>query len=182
MIISRLACEPTITTTIQTTFEKPMSDPTQPTKVCTTCRISHPTTNFFRNRSKKDGLSSLCKSCSTKLIRQWRTTPEGMESVCRHNRKPRDKSIQERWRKTPAGRAYRITVQQKYRARNKDKSNARDAVNAEVKHNRLPRAKTLPCVRCGKPAREYHHHQGYTPQHRLHVVAVCRSCHLILDH
>ena len=53
----------------------------------------------------------------------------------------------------------------------------RSAVTSAVKHGLLPRPATIPCVDCGKPAQEYHHHLGYAPEHWLNVVAVCRTCH-----
>ena len=42
---------------------------------------------------------------------------------------------------------------------------------------RLPRPRDVACTGCGAQAAEYHHHKGYAPEHRLDVVAVCRSCH-----
>jgi hypothetical protein len=41
----------------------------------------------------------------------------------------------------------------------------------------LPPAKTLLCVDCGAQAQEYHHHNGYEPEHLLDVIPVCRACH-----
>lgn len=51
------------------------------------------------------------------------------------------------------------------------------AVEYAVKTHRLAPAKTLPCLDCGGPAVEYHHHLGYERRHWLDVVALCDSCH-----
>jgi hypothetical protein len=54
---------------------------------------------------------------------------------------------------------------------------ARAYVNRQIRDGKLPRASTKPCVRCGKRAREYHHHLGYEREHWLDVTPVCSVCH-----
>ena len=51
------------------------------------------------------------------------------------------------------------------------------AVREAIAAGRLPRPRDVACTGCGAQAAEYHHHKGYAPEHRLDVVAVCRSCH-----
>lgn len=41
-----------------------MSDANNTTKVCGTCRISKPTSDFSANKSKKDGLQYRCRECA----------------------------------------------------------------------------------------------------------------------
>ena len=52
---------------------------------------------------------------------------------------------------------------------------AHDAVRHAIKGGQLQKPTDLVC-RCGKPARQYHHHFGYEG-HELDVVALCMSCH-----
>lgn len=40
-------------------------------KTCSRCRAEKPVASFHRNRSKRDGLSSLCKSCDSARQRQY---------------------------------------------------------------------------------------------------------------
>ena len=58
-----------------------------------------------------------------------------------------------------------------------DQQGAVDAVRHAVKMGRMEPAPSLPCLDCGKPAAQYHHHLGYDRRHRLDVVALCRRCH-----
>lgn len=55
---------------------------------------------------------------------------------------------------------------------------ARGRLNEAVRDGKLPRARTLACVDCGEPAREYDHLHGYDDEHALDVEAVCRPCHV----
>lgn len=50
---------------------------------------------------------------------------------------------------------------------------AHRAVNSAVARGDLPPARTLACVDCGKPARDYDHRDYGKP---LEVEPVCRSC------
>lgn len=60
---------------------------------------------------------------------------------------------------------------------------ARQRANVAVRTGQLPRPNTLPCADCGhiwRPGErrhEYDHHQGYEPEHHLHVQALCSTCH-----
>lgn len=54
---------------------------------------------------------------------------------------------------------------------------AREAINGAVQRGRLPRASSFKCSRCGSPAREYHHHQGYARDKWLVALPVCSICH-----
>src|SRR5687767_11355225 len=54
---------------------------------------------------------------------------------------------------------------------------ARVAVQEAIRRKQLPRPTTLPCVSCGKPAAEYHHHLGYELEHQLDVQPLCHLCH-----
>lgn len=54
---------------------------------------------------------------------------------------------------------------------------ARAALRKAVLTGELPNIKTLVCVDCGAPAQEYHHHNGYEPEHWLDVIPLCHKCH-----
>lgn len=51
------------------------------------------------------------------------------------------------------------------------------AVRKAVLAGELPNIKTLVCADCGAPACDYHHYNGYEPEHLLDVVPLCRKCH-----
>ena len=56
---------------------------------------------------------------------------------------------------------------------------ARHRVNYAVQEGRLPRASTLLCTDCGRPASEYDHHLGYDRSVALAVQPVCKPCHTV---
>lgn len=58
---------------------------------------------------------------------------------------------------------------------------AGQAVRRAVQVGRLPHVRTLTCVHCGEPAREYHHYLGHAKEHRLDVVPLCIPCHKRAD-
>ncbi len=55
--------------------------------------------------------------------------------------------------------------------------NSRSALRKAVITGELPNIKTQICVDCGEPADDYHHHNGYEPEHWLDVIPLCRTCH-----
>lgn len=92
--------------------------------------------------------------------RRRRDNPEHVKAIEKRYREAHPEvgqRINQRWSRTPERRA-------------------RTAVNRAVRAGKLPRASTLACS-CGKPAREYHHHNGYAREHYLDVIAVCAFCH-----
>jgi hypothetical protein len=54
---------------------------------------------------------------------------------------------------------------------------ARMAVRAAVKAGVLPPASACFCADCGAQAAQYHHWNGYAPEHWLEVRALCFKCH-----
>ena len=85
------------------------------------------------------------------------------------------------YRKTLEGKAAQRRADVVRRGRHPLQMRARNAVNHEVLMSRLLRPDALVCAYCTEPAVEYHHHNGYAPEHSLDVVAVCRPCHLKQD-
>lgn len=57
----------------------------------------------------------------------------------------------------------------------------RALVNQRVRFKRMPRASSLLCSVCGNKAAHYHHHKGYSFQHRYDVIPVCIPCHKAQD-
>ncbi len=184
---------------------------TTPSKQCPRCGETKPLTEFHRNRRNKDGLQSRCKPChvagvvetqrrhrDTFRLRQQRyhQSEKGKESrvksARRYRANPENKAKIKARKQTPEGReaqrrerqseAYKRS-QQRYheRAIAAGISMARAAVGNAIKRGELPRAKTLPCSHCGKPAFSYHHHLGYEREHHLHVIPLCTPCHIAAD-
>lgn len=51
-------------------------------------------------------------------------------------------------------------------------------IRVAIQRGLLARPTILPCIGCGKPAVEYHHHLGYGRSHWLDVQALCKKCHV----
>lgn len=48
-------------------------------KTCSTCRESKDESQFYKDRTKGDGLNTSCKQCSSAYHKRWRTKPGATE-------------------------------------------------------------------------------------------------------
>lgn len=60
-------------------------------KICGTCKEEKELKQFSKDRSKKDGLSAVCKDCSNKRGKQFRNNPKNYERL-NHSFKKYEKS------------------------------------------------------------------------------------------
>lgn len=135
----------------------------QLTKLCSRCQEMLPTANFYKDRAKKDGLQPQCKSC-------WK----------RYKLSAAGRAANKRYYSSEIGRATCRRASEKYKQRHPDHVKARDVIHKLVVAGKLPGAKTLKCSRCSAQATDYHHHLGYSQEHWLDVIALCRRCHGVL--
>lgn len=121
-------------------------------KWCWYCQRWHHGTEFGKNPSKSDGMTSLCKRAIS--IRQ----------KARYVPKP----------KRPLGRQRKPT-------RSGDKRQAIGRINYLVRVGIIPPPWQLPCTDCGHIGdgrdHEYDHYLGYSAEHHLDVQSVCTKCH-----
>jgi hypothetical protein len=68
----------------------------------------------------------------------------------------------------------------RYLEKNRSKHYARTSVNHAIRDKKLPHPEKCRCAKCGNPAKEYHHHNGYEKANVLNVIPVCRDCHYII--
>jgi len=139
------------------------------TKRCCHCNEFKPISEFWKNRSAADGLQYRCKACQAAATHACQTTERG-RALCRIRALAHQK--------TAKGRA--SAERQRIRQRDTGMSKARDAVKFAVRTGKLPRVSTLSCP-CGKQAQHYHHHLGYSREHRLDVLPLCAVCHKAAD-
>lgn len=159
-------------------------------KTCSKCLAEKELTEFHRNPDGADGYASRCKDC----FRVWRKTylssdvgkavkaaylasDSGVAAIRKGRRK---------YDKTEKGKASRLRYAtsenrkrdtRNDRARHPDKIRARMLVRQQVKRGRWLPAASLLCAECGHQAAEYHHHNGYSFEHRLDVIPLCSKCH-----
>ena len=131
------------------------------TKRCSKCKEIKPLSEFYKKLAKKDGLTCACKSCHNLYCKS-----------------EKGKATHERYEQSEKGEANKKRCAKRYRLKFPYKNKANKAVQRAIKERQLPPPKSLKCS-CGEPAKEYHHHKGYEPEHWLDVVPVCIKCHKI---
>ena len=136
----------------------------QLTKKCSTCQEHRSVSEFYKNRTRKDGLQSRCKICQ----KRWE------RSAVR-------KAYQKRYNLSAAGRATHRRADEKYIKRYPARVKARNAIHALCVAGKLPQASILKCLHCEAQASEYHHNLGYSQDHWLDVIPLCRRCHVVAD-
>jgi hypothetical protein len=166
------------------------------TKRYSRCKTTKPLADYWRCRTKRDGLHDRCKACIKLAQIAYRATPHGraktLELERARRKKPSAKASRLAWKRSEAGRASarRYYASEKGKARHrrmyeKDRASgklrARAAVGNAIKRGGLPRPGTLVCVSCGERAHSYHHHKGYDRPNHLEVIPLCAPCHKQAD-
>lgn len=151
-------------------------------KKCTKCGLQKDESEFYAKKTGRDGLTARCKECIRNDVAAYQNTEHGKKvkhaynhseagkaAFRKHDRK-RDKTEYRKQQKNQAGKKHRLKYE--------DRRKARQAVKDAVKHGKIPRVKTLTCSMCqAKPAEQYHHYLGYSKEHKLDIIPLCRTCH-----
>ncbi len=122
-------------------------------KQCSKCERILPATQFYLDKTGTDGLRADCKDCRSQY---WRSNS--------------GKAAKNRYEFKGEAKILKTARKKKYPNRHR----ARKAVQGRVARGTMPAATSLTCA-CGKPAAEYHHHNGY--DNWFDVLAVCQDCH-----
>jgi len=123
-------------------------------KWCYGCDAWHARPEFSADRTRRDGLSVLCR----KKRNEW--------NRARYVPRPKTRSGP-----PPAP------------PRDGDKRQARQRINVLVRTGRLPHPNTAPCIDCGhywapgERRHEYDHVRGYDGANHYRVEVVCSRCH-----
>lgn len=107
-------------------------------KFCNTCQETKPVSQFYKNRSKDDGLTSQCKSCVNKAYRKYMDNPKRKEhkrarDMERYYARPRIARTPERQHADSLKRWHGMTV---------------------AEYNAMVRAQFGKCAICGSPPKE----------------------------
>lgn len=159
------------------------------TKRCSTCKQSKPLSEFYKERSKKDGRTADCKICRLKHQKEYSQTEKGKAVLrkghSRYSKTNKNRANQKRYFQGKKGKAAQKrylqsekgkVTKKRYKIHHPERVAARKAVQSAIKAGQLPRPDSLQCS-CGEPAKEYHHWHGYEPEHFLDVIPVCIKCH-----
>jgi len=141
-------------------------------KICSKCKINKSISEFYKNRSRKDGLDHRCKICSKLEAKEYLETKEGIKVHDKYYQSEQYQKAQKRYRQSDRGKQ----TKKKYRQKNRMKVKAHYVVNYAITTGIIVRPERLKCF-CGKKAKDYHHCKGYEPKHWFSIIPVCGSCH-----
>ena len=159
--------------------------------------LSQPLANFSKRKDMKDGYRSQCRACDKIARDKYYSTEHGKAirkaGNDRNNRIPTCKppkrtpeytkarkiKYEHDYRATPTGREIKRKNAALDRQRHPERYQAIKAVRSAIYRGDIIHPRFLVCVDCGVPAKEYHHHKGYTPEHYLDVIPLCKQCHVV---
>lgn len=160
-------------------------------KTCPKCKRELPEAEFFKNRSRRDGLQDWCKSCMRHLpeiaeyYRLYRSThrPEIAERMRLHHsaHRPQRAAANRRWRAAHPGA--KAAAVQKWNAAHPGAEQAHSALNRAVKRGEIVKlAYCQLCLASPEPRNLVgHHYNGKTLdecyEHPLDVIWLCKVCH-----
>lgn len=137
-------------------------------KECTKCHRKKSWNEYHKQKEGKNGLRSVCKKCTNIQSKISKAKNPNYKRNDRNRKK-------QKYHNDPACREII-----KQRTRNYTKRKyffAGQAVYQAVKSGKLPHISTQFCVKCGKPANQYHHPNGYNKENALNVEPMCFTCH-----
>lgn len=167
-------------------------------KYCHKCQNWKQSDEFNKNSLKPDGLQSQCRECQKISNRAYINSEKGIKTRIaraevykengkrqqiqyRYNHSQKNREAQRRYTQTENGKANLKKNRYKAMAQFPEKEKARKAVWRAVVKGTLPRIYTRCCSICGEQAHEYHHHNGYSKDHWLDVIPMCRIHHRMVD-
>jgi len=172
-------------------------------KTCSKCKETKPLSEFYKNRSTKDGLQAYCKICQSKYqakyqkmysqtergrtahkraMARYLKTDKGAILTKARSRQyiqtEHGRTTRKRYSQSKKGKSIQKIAQKHYRMGHLERRKAVEAIRYAIITGKLCRPDSLQCCYCPKQAKEYHHHKGYAPEHWLYVQPVCRDCHI----
>lgn len=126
-----------------------------------------------------------CPQCKRENGRRYESSKRGKTTARNYAASEKGKLLKQRnnkkYRSTPKAkewmRQYRKSYNKSPEARMR--IHIRQSTRNAIRAGRLLRC---PCVVCNDPRTEIHHAWGYTEEHILHVVFLCRKHHIQADH
>ena len=148
-------------------------------KICTKCNLEKPTTDFAKNRSRKDGLYQHCKACDKKRCLEYReNNAEKVKAADKRyrteNRELINQKARERYAADPKGSYDRTRVRRRLR-----ESFCTPEQYAELLHKQGGC-----CAICGKTERDNGKQLSADHCHNKKQMRglLCQPCNLMLGH
>jgi NAD-dependent SIR2 family protein deacetylase len=118
---------------------------------CSHCQKAKPVAEF--GKDGRGRTRCYCKVCFVQTTGQYTKTAEGRQLQRERSRRNREKEG------------------------NRERQQVRGLLSDHIQQGLFPAASTKTCVKCGQPAVDYHHHNGYDRERWDDVIPVCRRCH-----
>jgi hypothetical protein len=166
------------------------------TRQCSSCNQVKLLTEFYIDRSRKNGHQHYCKVCLNFFNKQYRQTEKG-KKYRKHYCQTKEYKIRKRigarkyhqsekgkhtihkalrkFRHTEKGKA----LYERYYARPPERRKARLTVMNAIHSGKLKYARNFKCAYCPAQA-EHYHHPSYAPDKRLDIIPVCAKCHKLI--
>ena len=144
------------------------------------CKQIKPISEFYK--SKRDKYQTYCKACDKEYRRRYIRTPKAVERIKKYNQSEHGKKIIQQVAKKYKN-SHREELCRKSKIRyylNQEKYHAKYIVRKTIEKGNLQPVSKFKCIYCGKPAKKYHHHLGYSEEHCLDVQPICNSCHTLI--
>lgn len=138
-------------------------------KRCQSCEQIKSYSEFYKNKTEKDGFQRRCKEC------------------CKiYERTTQYRIVRNRYRKTLKGQVANKRYNTSEKAKNRrheyyerypERNRARGTVFNAIMAKKLLPPTVLKCS-CGFQAQQYHHYKGYNKKNWLEVTPLCIKCHI----
>lgn len=149
---------------------------------CVKCGIEKPDCEFYKAKNKR-GLTSKCKECIKRQVREYRkenidkireydrNRPNHNERIIRNSEQVKEKRVIRDEKFLESERDRTRTYREKY----KEKYKAHCALNNAIRDNKIIRPTICSC--CGIECIPQGHHCSYLEEHWLDVIWLCDKCH-----
>jgi hypothetical protein len=161
-------------------------------KICPKCNQEKKYMYFHKSKNRKDGHCVYCKECVKLFQKTQKYKDYQKEYQKRYGKTAKGRMLKlrqakkyqaanpnkvEQYRKSEKGKQVHRRAQTKYYKSNPLVCEAHLAVRKAIKKGLLHPASYYKCFCCPNQASQYHHHNGYSKEHKNDVMPVCHSCH-----
>jgi hypothetical protein len=158
-------------------------------KKCSTCRIIKEDSEFYKDKTMKNGLHPKCKSCSKLLREKYRISGKIKEWDSKYNNSIKGNTARSIYKKkwysenlnrihdynnSPYMKKKKYNYTKQYRIKNKEKFRAYNILGEAVRSGRINKQNSCSVCKISGVVIEAHHYDYSKP---LDVVWVCNKCH-----
>jgi hypothetical protein len=117
-----------------------------------------------------------CKQCR----KEYEHSDKGKATKLKYTTSEKCHATLEKWKKTPKGKKSLQKANQKWadKPEGVSQNRAHQSVHRAIREGKMVRQ---PCLICNNPESEAHHAWGYSKEHALHVVFLCKKHHTLVE-